>query len=226
MKCEPFAVGEGPARVTGFICGARSHRKTKQCACGRTATLECDHPHPKRKSGTCDAPICDTCVRKVGTLDHCRAHDAPPGPRDGATVPLVVQSARLGYRGADWLDVSLQGNERRVAAGEVGGHLGIGMTFAPSPRLLYEFLSKRKWQRLTPEDWPRYREAYTTEMRASFRRYRVLSDSPWHRLMAMPRVVLLCFCTDGNECHRAVLGGILEKLGATYAGEIGSVVDP
>jgi hypothetical protein len=130
-------------------------------------------------------------------------------------VSLVVHAARMGYRGVDYLDVSLQGNMRRADAGEVGGHRGIGLAFCPSPGLLYPYISKRKFGRLQPSDWPVYREAYLAEMRQSYRTARVA----WDALLALPEVTLLCFCTDPAECHRTVLGGILAKLGAEVRGE-------
>ena len=131
-------------------------------------------------------------------------------------MTLRVHTARLGYRGPDWLDVSLQGNMRRAKAGEDGGHRHIGLSFAPSPDLLYPFLSKRKFGGLTPEDWDRYVAGYTAEMRRSYRE----RPSEWKALLAQEHVVILCFCTDAVHCHRRVLAGILEKLGAVDEGEL------
>lgn len=129
-------------------------------------------------------------------------------------MTLRVSTARLGYRGEDWLDVSLQGNMRRCEAGEIGGHRGVGIAFAPSPELLYPYLSKRRFNRLKPEDWPRYADAYTAEMRASYRRAR----AAWDLVLTWERVVLLCFCVEKDQCHRRVLAGILGKLGARRRG--------
>lgn len=131
-------------------------------------------------------------------------------------MSLEVHTARLGFRGEDWLDVSLQGNMRRADSGESGGHRGIGLYFAPSPELLFPYLSKRKFGRLTEDDWAAYFVLYTREMRASYRQYR----GAWETLLLWPRVVLLCFCTDHEKCHRTVLSGILARLGAVECGEI------
>lgn len=138
--------------------------------------------------------------------------------REEAERVAAVWTARLGFRGDDWLDVSLQGNMRRAEEGEVGGHRGIGLAFAPSPELLYPYLSARKFKRLTPESWPRYRAAYTAEMRRSY----VASRPAWDAVLALPSVTLLCFCTDAAECHRTVLAEILGKLGADVRGERGT----
>lgn len=115
----------------------------------------------------------------------------------------------MGLRDPDYLDVSLQGNLRRL-------HRGIGRSFAPSPHLLYPFLTKRKSGALTDADWARYVERYAAEMRLSYRERR----SAWDELLSWERVVLLCFCTDPERCHRRVLAGILAKLGATDCGEL------
>jgi uncharacterized protein YeaO (DUF488 family) len=89
--------------------------------------------------------------------------------------------------------------------------------FAPSWPLLRPYLAKRQAGTLTPEDWPAYVEAYTAEMRESYRGKR----AEWAALLARPRVVLVCYCTDPNECHRTILArDILPKFGATYVGEI------
>ncbi len=134
-------------------------------------------------------------------------------------MALVVATARMGYKAdQDWLDVTLQGNERRIDKNpdEPMGHRRIGFCFAPSPGIVYPYLSERKWGRETPELWVKYVEDYTAEMRQSYKRYR----QAWDLLLSWERVVLLCMCTNHERCHRTVLGGILGKLGATFEGEI------
>ena len=128
---------------------------------------------------------------------------------------LTLHTARLGYAGADALDVALQSNLRRVEAGEVGGHRGVGILFAPSPGLLYPYLTKRRHGTLTAADWTRYREAYENEMRAIYRR----SRAPFDAVLAMGEVTLLCYCTDPTRCHRTVLAEVFAKLGADVRGE-------
>lgn len=55
MACEHVQVaGAGVA----IVCGV----KRRKCKCGRRATLECDWKVPTKKSGTCDAPLCDRCT--------------------------------------------------------------------------------------------------------------------------------------------------------------------
>ncbi len=132
-------------------------------------------------------------------------------------MTLQVQTARMGYRGPDWLDVTLQANGRRADGGEVGGHRGIGLFFAPSPDILYPYLSKRRHGRETDRDWLVDVAQYTVEMRSSYKRFR----RAWDELLGWERVVLLCMCKDAARCHRTVLGQqILPKLGANYLGEL------
>lgn len=57
MTCTPVKLSGGG---TAIVCGP--HQKRKRCACGRPADLLCDWKVPGRKSGTCDAPICDQCT--------------------------------------------------------------------------------------------------------------------------------------------------------------------
>lgn len=142
---------------------------------------------------------------------------------------LTLYTSRLGYRaGKPWLDVSLQGNLRRAEKGEVGGQDGVGLLLAPSPDLLYPYLSAKRWGRLGPGAFDRYAEAYTAEMRA---RYKDPRTRPiFHQLLQTPQgtdreLVLLCFCVDSTECHRTVLADLLVRAGhnlgydVTYAGE-------
>ena len=53
MVCRQIKIGDASA----FVCGP-----ARRCRCGRPATKECDWKVPARKSGTCDAPLCDSCA--------------------------------------------------------------------------------------------------------------------------------------------------------------------
>jgi len=64
--------------------------------------------------------------------------------------------------------------------------------------------------------WPAYVEAYTEEMRQSYRRQR----EAWERLLAAPTRTLACYCTDAARCHRTLLASMLVKLGARSMGEV------
>lgn len=124
-----------------------------------------------------------------------------------------VFTARMGTRDPDWLDITAGGNARRP---ELGGHRGIGEAFAPPSTLLLKYLRKRSAGAITDSDWADYSARYTAFMRQSYRERR----PAWDAILALPRVVLVCFCTDPNRCHRRILAGILAKLGAVDCGEI------
>ncbi len=67
MTCDRVTMSGG---VTAIVCGP-----TKRCKCGRRATLECDWKVPKRKSGTCDKPICAKCaISPAPGKDLCPTH--------------------------------------------------------------------------------------------------------------------------------------------------------
>jgi hypothetical protein len=77
MPCIPFEVNG----ARGFIC-TRGQRRRKCSVCKRpTASRECDWKKPKKKSGTCDAPLCDRCTfspaeDKDLCPDHATAYEA------------------------------------------------------------------------------------------------------------------------------------------------------
>lgn len=128
----------------------------------------------------------------------------------------IVHTARMGYRGADWLDITRKGANERT---ELGGHRGMGAAFAPSQRLLNEFLRKRESrpEGETDREWLDYCDRYTEEMRVSYRTQR----ESWKRLLALDHCVLLCFCVEPSRCHRVVLArDILKTMGVKYMGEL------
>jgi len=69
MACEHVQVGG----TVAIVCGVRR----RKCKCGRRATLECDWKVPTKKSGTCDAPLCDRCTTvPAPDKDLCPKHAA------------------------------------------------------------------------------------------------------------------------------------------------------
>ncbi len=61
-----------------------------------------------------------------------------------------------------------------------------------------------------------YAASYLREMAASHDAHR----GTWTSLLARERIVLTCYCTDAQRCHRRLLALILARLGATYLGEL------
>jgi hypothetical protein len=73
MTCERISLPSGGAAI---VCGPRQrHRRCSQC--GRPAPLLCDWKTPARRSGTCDAPLCEGCTTSPAPdKDLCPAHAA------------------------------------------------------------------------------------------------------------------------------------------------------
>ena len=139
--------------------------------------------------------------------------------RDVVALALRVHTARVSYGGADRLDIT-----RKSAPPE-------GIAFAPSWAILNPALTilrgavalqqtgdgemQIRATLVAGAAWDLYREAYTMEMRESYRR----SRPAWDALLARESVTLVCYCTDPARCHRTVLASILAKLGAINEGE-------
>ena len=141
---------------------------------------------------------------------------------------LLVYSARINSRDPDRFDVTRK----------TGGPAGV--VFAPSWGILRPALEARgevtraleallasplagdeaeaaKIRAIFDRAWSVYVPAYLAEMRASYRTHR----AAWERLLARPRVVLVCYCIDAEHCHRAILRSrILPALGAVDGGEV------
>jgi len=89
--------------------------------------------------------------------------------------------------------------------------------FAPSWALLGPMLDIRK-AGMEPSDteWKVYVTRYLKERTLSRKRNRAV----WDALLARRRVVLTCYCTNPNRCHRRILARILAQLGALDHGEL------
>lgn len=133
-------------------------------------------------------------------------------------MPLLVRTSRVSYSGLDRLDITHKSAR------------GIGRAFAPSWRILEPALRARRnadglrgagkdaaAERLEGAAWERYSEAYRAEMRQSYEAQR----PAWTTLLARPSATLVCYCTDPKRCHRTLLAGYLERLGAKVVGEVG-----
>lgn len=120
---------------------------------------------------------------------------------------LIVHSARISYGGPDRLDVTRKG---AWLAWKAGKGETIGGAFAPS----WPLLKAAKAGKLAFDE---YDPRYLAEMRESYVRHRWA----WDDLLARPRVVLVCYCTDPEHCHRFLLRTrILPALGAVDGGEL------
>lgn len=72
MTCESVTLANGTRAI---ICRSRPRRRKCSCCGTRWAERECDYPDLKRKSGTCDKPLCTKCAVKGGdNIDYCPHH--------------------------------------------------------------------------------------------------------------------------------------------------------
>ncbi len=116
-------------------------------------------------------------------------------------MSLKVWTDRISSKDPDAFDVTRK-----------SGH----KAFAPSWKILGPALDRRRSGReVTDEEWKAYAAAYYEEMALSRKR----EPDVWATLLARPRVVLTCYCTNVSRCHRTLLARLLEKLGATFEGE-------
>ena len=69
MICQHVSMPGGGSAI------ACSGGRRQRCKCGARATLLCDWRVERRKSGTCDAPICTRCATSPAReKDLCPAH--------------------------------------------------------------------------------------------------------------------------------------------------------
>lgn len=69
MACQRIQLPDGTSAI---VCGTR---RAARCACGRPGTLLCDWKVKGRRSGTCDAPICNRCATSPAPdKDLCPQH--------------------------------------------------------------------------------------------------------------------------------------------------------
>ena len=153
-------------------------------------------------------------------------------------MTLRVHTARVSYGGADRLDITrksappegiafapswailrpaLDAMKRARSVREVAAAKSrLELAALRSPEASADVQVIRTIALVQEDDiWALYAQAYTLEMRESYRTQR----PAWDALLARESVTLVCYCTDPARCHRTVLAGILAKLGAINEGE-------
>lgn len=147
---------------------------------------------------------------------------------------VIVHSARISYDGPDRLDVTRRAVDQARKRGESPP---MGAPWAPSWSLLQPLIEIRhrveeRLRRAKETDsiaplvgatedleraWSAYVDGYLAEMRVSYTQCR----PAWDNLIQRERVVLVCYCTDAEHCHRYLLRTrILPALGAVDVGEL------
>jgi len=111
---------------------------------------------------------------------------------------LKVYTSRIDTTDKDRLDIT------RKSAGR------IGLIFAPT----WDIINKVKKEEI---DFDTYKSLYLEEMKKSY----IENNIAWFGFFMKERVVLTCYCTDHEKCHRTILAKeILPKYGAKYCGEL------
>lgn len=115
----------------------------------------------------------------------------------------------------DALDITRGTADRMRNAGKPSP----GEFLAPSAALVFPVLRLMKAAQTDVRRdaiWASYVQSFRLEMLASYEGRR----AEWEALLARPRTILTCFCTDPNRCHRTLVAGYLARLGAVNCGEI------
>ncbi|MDD4274017.1 MAG: DUF488 family protein [Desulfobacter postgatei] len=105
---------------------------------------------------------------------------------------MKLYTAQYKYAGDDRLDITVKGKDP------------IGRCFAPTWKMVMGSIS-----------WDEYKQMYRELMQKSYQG----KLSAWNDILGRDEVTLVCFCASGTNCHRYLLAGYLEKLGAEYMGE-------
>lgn len=71
MGCTPINIGG----IRGIVCERRRRPPLCKCGSGLRVSRECDWKMPQKKSGTCDAKLCDRCTHvPAHEKDLCPTH--------------------------------------------------------------------------------------------------------------------------------------------------------
>jgi hypothetical protein len=109
---------------------------------------------------------------------------------------MKLYTAQYKYVGNDRLDITVKGKDP------------IGRCFTPT----WKMVLGSKEGKLS---WDEYQQVYRELMQKSYRE----NSGAWNDVLGRDEVTLVCFCASGTNCHRSLLAGYLEKLGAEYMGE-------
>lgn len=131
-------------------------------------------------------------------------------------MTLTLYTARLGYRGADRLDITL---------GQVEPD-PVGLLLAPSRPLLQE--GQRRRDAAAGEEeaaaaWAWYRGQYLEEQRAALRADRARLDPVFERASARGELTMMCFCVvllEEPRCHRFLAAELLAAWGPRRGYEV------
>lgn len=113
---------------------------------------------------------------------------------------MNIYTARVGYMGADALDITA-----KSASPD-------GKVFAPPWGLLRRYLPKFSGRPLTAETFAEYEQEYLAIL--ATRRI------AWPHYLSQPSITLLCYCPTPVFCHRGIVRRLFEERGAVHGGEV------
>lgn len=111
---------------------------------------------------------------------------------------MKLYTAQYKYCGDDRLDITVKGKDS----------ISIGCLFAPT----WKMVMGSKEGKISSDE---YKQMYR-ELPQKF--YREILGI-WNDILGREELTLVCFCASGTDCHRYLLAGHLETLGAEYNGE-------
>ncbi len=109
---------------------------------------------------------------------------------------MKLYTAQYRYSGSDRLDITVKGKDP------------VGKAFVPT----WKMVIGSKEGKIS---WDKYQQMYRELMQTSYRENRDI----WDDFLSRDELTLVCFCESGANCHRYLLAGYMEKLGAEYMGE-------
>lgn len=109
---------------------------------------------------------------------------------------MKLFTAHYRYSGSDRLDITVKGKDP------------VGHFFAPTWKMV---MGSKEGKIL----WAEYQQMYREQMQKSYRENRDI----WDNVLGRDEVTLVCFCQSGGNCHRYLLAGYMENLGAEYMGD-------
>jgi len=116
---------------------------------------------------------------------------------------LTIYTDRIDSQDKDKQDVTRKSANR------------FGLNFAPS----WDIINKSKENQI---DFDTFKLLYVEEMKKSY----VENNAAWFLMLSKDRIVLTCYCTDHEKCHRTILArDILPMYGAKYVGELSKESD-
>jgi uncharacterized protein YeaO (DUF488 family) len=112
---------------------------------------------------------------------------------------VKIYTGRMWFKGPHKLDITVKGQHP------------VGRLFAPT----WDIVMGHKRGEITDAE---YTEVYHSLMVKSYREHHQV----WDEILNRKYVVFCCYCRADKFCHRFILAGYFEKLGATYCGEVPS----